>query len=368
MAYDKDTVKNSLSIEQVMELVESLGAAPPKLQGEMFMCETICHNHPGEGKHKLYYWNNTKLFKCFTDCGEYFDIFQLVIKAMDTQYEEEWSMPKAVSYVAQKFGMSEIEEDGFEGLGLTEDWTILKSYERLKTKEEGNKRVVELKEYDEIILSRMAHPKIEMWINEGISQNTLDRFEISYFPLDCQIIIPHRNIDGGLIGIRGRSLVKEEAELYGKYRPIKVAGTMYNHPLGFALYGLNLNKSNIEKMKKVIVFEGEKSVMLYDSLFGSENNISVACCGSSLSNHQFEILKSLGVQEVIFAFDRQFEEIGDAEFKRLVKHITQLGNKYKNYVTVSCIFDKEKITGYKDSPIDCGRDKFIQLFQNRIIL
>lgn len=365
--YDKDKVKNSLTIEQVMEVVESLGAATPRLQGEMFMCETICHNLPGDGSHKLYYWDNTKLFKCFTDCGEYFDIFQLVIKAFEIQYDEEWSMPKAVSYVAQKFGMATLQEDGFEETGL-EDWTILKSYERLKTKLEGRKRVVELKEYDETILTRMAHPKIAPWLREGMTQETLDKFEISYFPLDCQIIIPHRDADGRLIGIRGRTLVKEEGELYGKYRPITAAGTMYNHPLGFSLYGLNLNKENIKLAKKVVLFEGEKSVMLYDSIFGSDNNISVACCGSSFSNHQFEILRELGVEEIILAFDRQFQEIGDKEFQRHVKHLKQIGSKYNNYLTISCLFDKDLLTGYKDSPIDCGGDVFLKLFQDRIIL
>lgn len=156
--------------------------------------------------------------------------------------------------------------------------------------------------------------------------------------------------------------------MFGKYRPATLNGTMYNHPLGFALYGLNYTKQNIGLVKKAIVFEGEKSVMLYDSLFGAENNIAVASCGSAFSLHQFELLRNLGVQEIVFAFDRQFEEIGDKEFQRHVKHIKQLGDKYKNFVTISCIFDKEMITPYKASPIDCGKETFLKLFSERIIL
>lgn len=108
--------------------------------------------------------------------------------------------------------------------------------------------------------------------------------------------------------------------------------------------------------------------MLYDSLFGAENNIAVASCGSAFSLHQFELLINLGVQEIVFAFDRQFEEIGDKEFQRHVKHIKQLGDKYKNFVTISCIFDKEMITPYKASPIDCGKETFLKLFSERIML
>ena len=46
----------------------------------------------------------------------------------------------------------------------------------------------------------------------------------------------------------------------------------------------------------------------------------------------------------------------------------KLYNKYKNYVTISFIFDKEMITDYKNSPIDEGKDKFLKLFKERIIL
>ena len=72
--------------------------------------------------------------------------------------------------------------------------------------------------------------KIKPWLDEGISQQALDNAEIGYYPGDAQITIPHFDKNGRFIGLRGRTLVKEEAELYGKYRPMKVNGQMYNHP------------------------------------------------------------------------------------------------------------------------------------------
>lgn len=45
-----------------------------------------------------------------------------------------------------------------------------------------------------------------------------------------------------------------------------------------------------------------------------------------------------------------------------------MGNKYKNDIQVSAIFDKRKITSYKASPIDEGPEKFIQLYNERIFL
>ena len=76
----------------------------------------------------------------------------------------------------------------------------------------------------------------------------------------------------------------------------------------------------------------------------------------------------MGVQEIIVAFDRQFQQIGDDEFKHLKKNLLQLYSKYKNFVNISFIFDKNMITNYKASPIDEGMDKFLQLFKERIIL
>ena len=75
-----------------------------------------------------------------------------------------------------------------------------------------------------------------------------------------------------------------------------------------------------------------------------------------------------GAEEIIVAFDRQFQEIGDKEFKHLKANLLKLYNKYKNFVKITFIFDKNMITGYKDSPIDCGPDIFLQLFKERIVL
>ena len=134
------------------------------------------------------------------------------------------------------------------------------------------------------------------------------------------------------------------------------------------LYNFNNSKDNIGIMKKAIIFEGEKSCLLYQSYFGLENDISVACCGSSVSAYQIQLLLDAGAEEIVIAFDRQFQDIGDEEFKHLKTNLVRLRSKYKNFAVISFVFDKNKITGYKDSPIDCGPQVFLQLFKERIIL
>ena len=143
---------------------------------------------------------------------------------------------------------------------------------------------------------------------------------------------------------------------------------MYNHPLGFNIYNLNNSKKNIKKIKKAIVSEGEKSCLLYPSFFGSENDISVACCGSSFGNYQMNLLLELGVDEVIIAFDKQFQQLGHTEWVQWTKKLKDLHKTYNSLVHITFIFDKKNLLDYKDSPIDQGPEIFMQLFKERIIL
>lgn len=360
--YDKDGIKNSLTIEQVNELVAELGGEP-QIQGNSIISRTICH---GGDSRKLYYYDNTKLFSCYTGCEERtFDIFQLVLKVKTRELMEEWELPQAIKYVAQYFGYSPNEKD--ESFTSTlEDWKILNNYDRINNISIETQRV-ELKTYDDSILSNLPRPIIQPWIKEGITQEVMNNRNICYDPKNCGIVIPHYDIDGRLIGIRERTLIKEN-EVNGKYRPALLNRQLYNHPLSFNLYNLNNSKDNIARIKKAFVFEGEKSPMLYASYFGEENDISVACCGSSFIQYQAWLLINLGVEEIIIAFDKQFKELGDDEHRKLVRNLKQIHKKYGKFVKISYLFDKENLLGYKSSPIDHGPEVFMELFKERVDL
>lgn len=78
---------------------------------------------------------------------------------------------------------------------------------------------------------------------------SITNHNICYNPSSQAIVIPHYDENGFLIGIRERTLIKEN-EIYGKYRPTYLNKQMYNHPLGFSLYNLNNSKNNIKILKK----------------------------------------------------------------------------------------------------------------------
>ena len=357
-----ENIKNSLTIEQIKELLYALGG-DPILKGDLLISRTICH---GGQSHKLYYYDNTKLFRCYTECSDTFDVYDFIIKNKKNMEGIDFTLGQAIQFIITFFNLTVSNENLVYSNEEVGDWQILNKYEQ-NSSQEKQEKIIEFKFYDDKILKYLPRPKIPMWLKEGISQEAMDNCGIAFDPVLWGIVIPHYNIDGKLIGIRERTLIKEEEE-NGKYKPAILNYQMYNHPLGFNLYNLNNSKDNIRKIKKVIIFEGEKSCLLYQSYFGIDNDISVAVCGSNLTSYQVQLLKSLDVEEIIIAFDKQFKEIGDKEWKGWTKKLTDINKKYGSIVQISFMFDKWNLLGYKDSPIDCGPETFTQLFERRVML
>ena len=53
---------------------------------------------------------------------------------------------------------------------------------------------------------------------------------------------------------------------------------------------------------------------------------------------------------------------------RTFQQLKNIHNKYGNYLKISFVWDKENKLGYKDSPIDAGKDIFVELYKKRIFL
>lgn len=373
-----EDIKNNLTIDQIYDFLADAGGEP-QMHGDMIISRTICHNPPGQGSYKLYYYDNTKLFKCFTQCSDTFDIFQLVLKIKRlageqiiywskeaVQTSRPWDLPDAIRFVAIYYGIEPPDENFSENRTELQDWQILSKLEAKKL-QKSNKQIVSLKVFEDDFLKNMVTPRIIPWEKEGITPEIMQAHGICYDAKNQGIVIPHYNIDNQLIGVRERTLLKENEDK-GKYIPAIIMGKMYNHPLSFNLYNINVSKNNIRRIKKAIVFEGEKSTLLYGSYFGLENDISVAACGSNLINYQVYLLLSLGVEEIIIAFDRQYKEIGDDEWKKWTEKLQHINDKYHSLVQISFMFDKKNLLDYKMSPIDNGKEIFLELFKNRIII
>ena len=359
---DINDIKNNLSLDEIENLLSYLGADPHR-QNNIIISRTICHCG---NSHKLFYYDNTKLFRCYTECSDTFDIGELIIKVRHGEGSD-ITLPQAVTFLKNFFNLIDNRSQDFFGNdNELKDWEIINKYIE-NTENINNKQIVELKNYDKKILEFLPHPRIIPWEQEGITMNSIKNHNICYNPSNQSIVIPHYDKDNNLIGIRERTLIREN-EQYGKYRPMYINRKMYNHPLGFSLYNLNNSKNNIKILEKAIIFEGEKSPLLYESYFGCENDISVAVCGSNLSKYQIELLLEQNTKEIIIAFDKQFKNIGDDEWKGWVKKLTDIDKKYNSLVKISFIFDKWGMLDYKDSPIDKGKETFLELYKRRVSL
>lgn len=355
MTYSKDVVKEYIELEDVYTLLDYLGAEP-ELYSDHIVARTICH---GGDSHKLYYYENTGLCRCFTgDCGT-FDIFELLVRINHIDLNE------AINFIVFFFNLdSQVEATD---LSFDDDWIYLRRAQKLLNLKPKEQNKLVLPEYDESILKYFPQPLIKNWKQEGIEKEICDYMSIRYDPVNGGILIPHYDENDRVVGIRIRTLLKDQEE-FGKYRPWKFDGELYNHPLGFNLYGFNKAQENIRKAKLAIVVESEKAVLQYLSYFGTANDMCVAVCGSSLSKYQFQMLQDLGVNELVIGFDRDFKERGSQEYKELQGKWKKIWQQYSSLVNISFLWDKDDILDYKSSPLDHGPKAFEYLFRNRVYL
>lgn len=356
MSYDKELVKEQIELEDVYNLLDFFDA-DPQMFNTYIIARTICH---GGDSHKLYYYENTQLFKCYSDSCGTFDIFELVQKVENIK-----DLNAAVFYIVNFFNLQSKIDEVDEDFDL-ETSRYIAQLTKLAQLDGYKKDKIILPEISKKLIEHYPQPEIVNWTKEGISPEVCKYMEIKYDPVNGNILIPHFDEDNRLVGIRQRTLVQEQ-EIYGKYRPARIQNQLCNHPLAFNLYGFNQAKPQIKQAGIAIITEGEKSVLQYMSYFGTKSNICVAVCGSSVSQYQFQLLLDAGVKEIALGFDKDFQDMHGKEYEDVVKKIDNIYNKYKNRITISVLFDKWNLLGYKNSPLDCGKEAFLYLWRNRIM-
>lgn len=358
--YDANEVLEKLTDDDIIALVEKLGIETIiKNDDELFITNTICHNVSG-GTHKLYYYKESKRFQCFTACGS-LSLYDLVMQRHGL-HGEAMRFSDAVQWVAiesgNAFGFS---DNSFADKTVSEE---MKWMNRFKKK----KAVPPTPDvYSEILLDVFDyHGEHYAFTQDYISKEAMDRFNIRFDWGNNALIIPHRyHKNGKIMGLMSRNLNKAAADAGFKYVPTQVQKKQYGFSKHLNLYGLWENKENIKALKKVALFESEKSVLQCDTYFGEENNFSVALGGKFLSDEHLKILIELGVEQIIINFDKDFEDINSEEAKEVAEHIKEIGQKLSPYMRVFTTFDRQGLLDYKDSPSDKGRETLIRLFDTK---
>ena len=356
IASKKDIV-DSITLHDVKNFLESLGVTQIMVNEEKqyLVCPTICHNPINEAESmKLYWYQNNKIFRCYTECNEAMSIFKLYQKYMALNHYPV-TIEEAEEYVKQCLKHIVINTN-----------KISYNYELDLNKYQFNSNIPALDEYPEEVLSYFTHYYHPTWLRDGITPKAMDKFHIGFSLGQNKIIIPHFDIEGRLIGIRGRALDKKEAETYGKYRPLQIGKITYAHPLQFNLYGIYEHQKGIQARRQAIIAEAEKSVLLDDGYYGDLSNC-VACCGSTFNKYHISLLTNiLGANEIIIALDKEYTDWRTEKARKYKERIVSMCRKYSNQAVFSYIWDYDNVLEEKDSPFDKGKEVFEHLYKTRV--
>lgn len=370
-----DELLKLITKDDIISLMEDLGNGDYIIDenGDLKF-KTICHDGHS---HKLYYYhepsrndysNSTgRRFHCYSNCGS-MSIYDFLMQIYD------WEFGQAFNFLLKFKGLHNQvihKEKGWDNNGAKcKDWDFLNKYKKLsEIKERMKEPLPILPTFDKSDMNRFDKVYPESWLNDYITEEAMWKFDIRFYIKQWKAVLPHYSADGDLIGIRGRSFLKSDIQDGKKYMPIYYGNMSYKHPLQFNLYGLYQNKETIKRVKKVILFESEKSVMQCESYY-PDNNFSLSLCGTNMSNYQRDVLLSLGINEVFIALDKQYtvelsNEAEEKEYEQYIRKVKKIADKLVNYVNVYIIYCDDDRLDYKDSPSDKGKEILEELMKEK---
>lgn len=268
-----------------------------------------------------------KYWYCFS-CGEGGTVIKFVQKYHKVNYEKAIQMLSSWGHIT-----------------IGNEEPIMKLIRRYKKREE---EVIPIrKELDKNIMNKYKNVTISSWVNEGISKDVLEKYQVRYDDNACRIVFPIWDIDGRLINIKGRAA-------HPRWKEFGMAKYIYYFPLGKndLFWGYHWHLQDIINKNEIILVEGEKSVMKLET--NNVNNV-VALGTSHLSKEQMQILLKLRVN-VVVALDKDKNPREDKNLQNLSK-----------YNKCFVIIDNNNLLKEKDSPIDCGIDVFKKLYEQKEI-
>lgn len=326
-----------MTIDHSIQLLEYYGFELRNETDEYYVFSSVCHQ---SNSSKVHLYKSTNTIFCFV-CGN-IDLISIV------QEQEGLTFQDAIDFIVNLFQLNK------KSFGRPE---------RLEYKrKEIQQKEIDIKEklptYNNSILNTFVDYQPYEWVKEDISIDTMKQFEIKFNIESNAIIIPIRDDENNFVGIRCRNLDEDKIERFGKYGVYTdvLSGISYKCLTGRLLYGLNKNKKKIMECKKIVIVEGEKSVLKSKSWFGC-NDITVASYGCNLTNYQIEIIKSLGVKDIIFMYDREEDD-------KINKKIEKVYRKCALFFDVYYIKDYGGLIDYKDSPLDKGEKIYKKILNN----
>ena len=327
---------------------------------------TICHNINGGG-YNLAFNKETRSFCCFSECSCSYSLLSLIKKRREL-LGEPCSTYQSLKWLCNELGI----EFNFKEEIKQVNTNIYKWQNSLLKYTKNKNKNIELRVYNKKILNYFPKIYHTDWIDYGISEEVLDKYNIGWYNYKQQITIPCYRQNGDLIGIRVRNM---NPEIDIKYIPLQLLdGTEFNFPTNEVFYGENFNWTNVQRTKSAILVESEKTVMKYESWYGAKNNICLGLYGSVLSNAKLKKLLSWNCETFYICLDSDFESIEYSNndekitsYEKFEKKVMNIYNKLRPYAkSVYVIYNNLGFENcYKYSITDYTREQFEKLWNNK---
>ena len=357
---DVKKIKNNLSISDYEKIMSALGIPLYSKNNNYYIYYSGDH-HKNFFEHspKLYFYLDTKIFMSYTASCSY-DIFSLIQTRLRLIGEPS-SFIDSINFIINSLNLNNNQIYRVNKTKHICDWSGLEKFIRFRSI--GST----LEPFDKTILDQLDHSVPQQWIDEGISLETMVKYQIGYYDRLDATTIPCFSQNGELIGIRCRHWRPDEIEA-GKYRPLCLLdGTSYKFPTNNVFFGINWNWGEIERTNTAMLVESEKAVMWLDSLY-HENNVALGMYGKNLGLQRRNQLIKLGVNKVIYIPDNDWIGKSQSDFDKWEQDVIKFGSQFKGYANVEVVWDNLGLLKEKENATDGGIDTWNKLLENKEVL
>ena len=357
---DVKKLKKSLSLAHHKQIMQALGIPAYSENKEQIIYFSGDKNKDAlKGSPKLYFYKDSQIYFGYTSSRSY-DIISLVQTRLSL-LKQPCSFLDACQFILDTTNINPDSINRVKKEGHVYDWSNLERFVRVR--KYGN----QLSEYNRNIIDTLPPLYPQAWIDEGISEETMDKYQIRYYERCNQTVIPCFDDEARLVGVRVRNWDKDRVE-QAKYMPlVTLDGQCYKFNTNQVFYGINYNKPEIERTGKVIIVESEKAVMKLDTYMG-RHNIALGMYGSNLGIQRRNQLLKMGVNTVSYVVDNDFIGQDDAFFEQWREKIQHFIKLWDGFCRVEIVWDNLGLLGPKENATDRTKEVWEQLWENREII
>ena len=354
--FNPKAIKARLTIDDHKKIMKALGIP---VYTESSSCITYWSGDKNrdamKGSPKLVFYKDTKIYMGYTASTSY-DIISLCQVRLGLLGQPH-TFIDAINFIIETTGL---EIDTVKRINAPHvcDWSGLEKFVRFRS------TGLTLEPYDKSILDQLDHSIPQQWLDEGISLETMVKYQIGYYDRLDATTIPCFNRGGELIGIRCRHWRPEEIE-QGKYRPLSLLdGTTFKFPTNQVFFGINYNWPEIERTGKVMLVESEKAVMKLDTIYKG-HNVTLGMFGSNLGLKRRNDLIKLGVNHVVYVPDNDWIGRGDEAYQEWEDKVIRFCKQFDGYAKVEIVWDNLGLLGAKENATDKDEDTWRKLYGAR---